>query len=276
MVIDSHNHFWKYNPADYGWIDESMSIIRRDFLPADLRDPMMAAGVDGTIAVQARQSLEETHWLLNLAAENASIRGVVGWVSLVSEHVRRELETVGADPKLRGVRHVLQGESEDHFMLRDDFNRGVGILKEFGLAYDLLIFERHLPVAGRFVDLHPEQVFILDHLAKPKIKAAEREPWAKHLQELAKRPNVYCKASGIVTEADWQSWTPPGLREYFNIALEAFGPDRIMAGSDWPVCLVACGYKRWWDILREWISALSETEQSKILGDNAVRAYKLK
>src|ERR1700728_4382554 len=273
MIIDSHNHFWKYTAADYGWIDESMSVIRRDFLPGDLRETLESAKVDGCIAVQARQSLDETHWLQGLASENAFIRGVVGWVPLISDHVKRELESVGSDPKLRGVRHVLQDEADEQYMARDDFNRGIAVLKEFGLAFDLLVFERQLPTVLRLVDRHPEQIFILDHIGKPKIKANEREPWTKHIQQLSKRPNVYCKVSGLVTEADWQSWTTPGLLEYFNIVLEAFGIGRVMAGSDWPVCLVACGYNRWWDILRQWVSGLPETEQAQFLGENAIKAY---
>lgn len=276
MIIDSHNHFWKYTPPEYGWIDESMSVIRRDFLPGDLRESLESAKVDGCIAVQARQSLDETHWLQGLASENAFIRGVVGWVPLISDHVKRELESVGSDPKLRGVRHVLQDEADEHFMHRDDFNHGISVLKEFGLAFDLLVFERQLPTVLRLVDRHPEQIFILDHIGKPKIKANEREPWTKHIQELSKRPNVYCKVSGLVTEADWQSWTPPALRDYFKIVLEAFGIGRVMAGSDWPVCLLACGYKRWWDILRQWVSDLPEAEQAQFLGENAIKAYGLK
>jgi L-fuconolactonase len=276
MVIDSHNHFWKFDPAEYGWIDESKAVIRRDFLPADLRDAMLSANVDGTIAVQARQSMEETHWLLGLAAENKFIRGVVGWVPLTSEHVKHDLQTVAADPKLRGVRHVLQDEADEQFIHSEDFNHGLTVLKDFSLAYDILVFERQLPGALRLVDRHPEQIFILDHIGKPKIKANEREPWVKLIQELSKRTNVYCKVSGLATEADWQAWTQQGLREYFDVVLEAFGISRLMAGSDWPVCLLACGYKRWWDLLRQWVSTLSETEQEQFLGANAIKAYGLK
>jgi L-fuconolactonase len=276
MIIDSHHHFWRFNPTDYGWINDSMSAIRRDFLAEDLRDSIQAAGVDGVISVQARQSLEETHWLLSIANDNKFIRGVVGWVPLISDRLKTDLEAVAAAPKLRAVRHVLQDEPDDQFMARDDFNRGVALLKEFNLAYDLLIYERQLPVAIRLVDRHPEQVFILDHLAKPKIKTGETEPWAKNLRELARRPNVFCKISGMVTEADWQNWTQQQLKEYFDIALEAFGIDRLLAGSDWPVCLVACGYKRWWDILRQWTAAMPESESEKFFGLNAVKAYGLR
>ena len=274
MVIDSHHHFWKFNPAEYGWLDESMSAIRRDFTAEDLREAIESAGVDGVISVQARQSLEETHWLLSLANEHAFIRGVVGWVPLISERVKSDLEAVGANPKLRGVRHVLQDES-DEYLAREDFNRGVSLLKDFSLAFDILIFERQLPAAIRFVDRHPDQVFVLDHLAKPKIKAGEREPWAKNLGEIARRPNVYCKISGMVTEADWQNWMQPQLREYFDVALEAFGAERLIAGSDWPVCLLACGYKRWWDILRQWTAEMPQPQIERIFGLNAVKAYGL-
>jgi L-fuconolactonase len=275
MIIDAHHHFWKYNPTEYGWIDDSMSVIRRDCLAADLKRATEEAGVDGVISVQARQSIEETHWLLRIAGENKFIRAVVGWVPLVSEHVHHDLENISADPKLRAVRHVLQGEP-DEFMLRDDFNRGISLLNEFNLAYDILVFERQLPTVLRFVDRHPDQTFVLDHIAKPNIKHDEKEPWAKHITELARRPNIFCKVSGMVTEADWQTWTQETLREYFNVAIQAFGFERILAGSDWPVCLVACGYKRWWDILRQWTNEWTDENRERFFWRNAVRAYGLK
>ncbi len=275
MVIDSHHHFWKYDPAQYTWIDDSLAELKRDFLPADLESAMKPAGVDGVISVHARQSLEETHWLLKLAAEHKFIRGVVGWAPLAAEHARAHLETLCADPKLRGLRHVIHDEPDENFILRDDFSRGISLLKEFSLAFDLLIFERHLPAATRFVDRHPGQVFVLDHIGKPKIRASEVEPWARHMRDLARRPNVFCKISGMVSEADRAAWTPEQLRGYFNVALEAFGPDRLLAGSDWPVCNVACGYQRWWDILRQWSSEFSPEQREQFLGLNAVKAYKL-
>jgi len=252
-----------------------MSVIRRDFGPEDLREAVESAGVDGVITVQARQSLEETHGLLSIANGNAFIRGVVGWVPLVSERVKQDLEAVGADPKLRGVRHALQDETDDQFIAREDFNRGVALLKEFNLAFDILILEKQFPGVIRFVDRHPEQMFVLDHLASPQIKAGEREPWAKNLREIAKRPNVYCKVSGMVTSADRQNWTQQQLREYFDVALDTFGIERLMAGSDWPVCLLACGYKRWWDILREWTAEMSESQIERFFGLNAIKAYGL-
>lgn len=275
MKIDSHHHFWSYDPVEYGWIDDAMESIRRDFLPGHLRAEIAAAGVDGVVSVQARQNLTETQWLLEFARQHDFIKGVVGWVELVSPKVASELERFAANPKLKSIRHVVQGEPDDNFILRDDFNRGICALKQFQLAYDILIFERHLPQTIKFVDAHPDQVFVLDHIAKPRIKADAFEPWNKNLRELAKRPNVYCKASGMVTEADFATWTEAQLQRYFDAALEAFGPERLMFGSDWPVCLVACGYARWHQLVSSWIAKLSAPEQARILGGTAVEAYKL-
>lgn len=275
MTLDSHHHFWRYNSREYDWIGPEMAVLQRDFLPADLKQEIAAAGIDGVISVQARQSLDETRWLLELAAGNDFIRGVVGWVPLVSPDVQRDLETLTAQRKLRSVRHVLQGEADDRYMLRDDFNRGVSLLQRFGLVYDILIFERHLPQTAQFIDRHPNQVFVLDHIAKPKIKAGELEPWRSALRELARRRHVYCKVSGMVTEADWKQWTPAQLRPYFDAVLEAFGPSRLMFGSDWPVCLVACPYGRWANIVREWTADLSPSEQERVFGGTAAQAYGL-
>lgn len=275
MKIDAHHHFWSYDPVEYGWIDDAMRVIRRDFLPEHLKAEIAAAGVDGVVSVQARQNLTETKWLLDFAGQNDFIKGVVGWVEMISPKVGAELERFAANPKLKSVRHVVQGEPDDNFILRDDFNRGIRELRKFNLAYDILIFERHLPPTIRFVDAHPDQVFVLDHIAKPRIKVNEFEPWNKNLRELAKRPNVYCKASGLVTEADYTTWTEAQVRRYFDAALEAFGPQRLMFGSDWPVCLVACGYARWHQLVSSWISKLSPAEQARILGGTAVEAYKL-
>jgi L-fuconolactonase len=275
MKIDSHHHFWSYDPVEYGWIDDAMKSIRRDFLPEHLRAEIAATDVDGVVSVQARQDLIETQWLLNFATQTDFIKGVVGWVELVSPKVGAELERFAANPKLKSVRHVVQGEPDDNFILREDFNRGIRELMKFKLAYDILIFERHLPQTIKFVDAHPDQVFVLDHIAKPRIKAGAFEPWNKNLRELAKRPNVYCKASGMVTEADYATWTEGQLQRYFDATLEAFGPQRLMFGSDWPVCLVACGYTRWHKLVSSWIAQLSPAEQGRILGGTAVEAYKL-
>jgi L-fuconolactonase len=275
MKIDSHHHFWHYDPMEYGWIDEAMNIIRRDFLPEHLRAEMAAVGVDGVVSVQARQCLAETQWLLDLAAQSDFIRGVVGWVNLVSPSVGADLERFSQNAKLKSVRHVVQGEPDDDFILREDFNRGVSELKRFNLAYDILIFERHLPQTIKFVDAHPNQVFVLDHIAKPRIKDQRFEPWKQNLRELAKRPYVYCKISGLVTEANYTQWTEAQLRPYFETVLEVFGPSRLMFGSDWPVCLVACGYARWHKLVSGWISQLTAAEQARILGGTACAAYQL-
>src|ERR1051325_7389573 len=196
MKIDAHHHFWKYTPAEYGWIDDAMKIIRRDFLPEHLRCEIVNAGIDGVVSVQARQSLEETRWLLSLAAQHDFIKGVVGWVPLVDASLREHLAEFSTSKKFRAVRHVLQGEPDERYMLRDDFNRGITALREFGLVYDILIFERQLPRTIEFVDRHPNQVFVLDHVAKPRIKDNALVPWRTNLRELARRPNVFCKVSG--------------------------------------------------------------------------------
>jgi L-fuconolactonase len=274
MKIDSHHHFWKYDAAEYGWIDDSMRAIRCDFLPEHLRSEIAAVGVDGVISVEARPSVVETEWLLDFAAQHDFIKGVVGWVELVSAQVGVQLERFAAHRKLKSVRHVVQGEPDD-FILRDDFNRGIRELKRFGLAYDILIFERHLPQTVRFVDMHPDQIFVLDHIAKPRIKENVLEPWRKNIRELARRKNVFCKVSGMATEADYQRWTETQLCSYFETVLEAFGPNRLMFGSDWPVCLVACGYTRWHQLVRDWISQLSKAEQDRILGGTAIEAYNI-
>jgi L-fuconolactonase len=274
MIIDSHHHFWRYHPVEYAWIDESMRAIRRDFLPADLKREIKAAGVDGVISVQARQNLAETEWLLELASQDDFLRGVVGWVPLARPKVRVHLERFSAYPKFKGVRHVVQGEP-DGFMLAEPFNDGIRQLREFGLVYDILIVERQLPEAMQLVDRHPDQVFVLDHLAKPLIKHGAFEPWRKNLMSLARRPQVWSKLSGMVTEADFADWTPEQLFPYFETALEAFGPERLLFGSDWPVCLVACDYARWKSTVEQWLAPLSPDERAAILGGNAATAYRL-
>ena len=275
MVIDSHHHFWRYNPREYGWISESMQVLRRDFLPPDLQKVLTTAGVDGVVSVQARQSLGETEWLLELADKQDFIRGVVGWVPLCSADLRGHLERLIARRKLKSVRHVLQDEADDQFMLRAEFDRGIAALKDFGLRYDILIFERHLPHAITLVDRHPEITFIIDHIAKPRIRENILSPWRENLAELARRENVYCKLSGLATEADHRSWTQAQLRPYMETALEAFGPRRLMFGSDWPVCLLACGYERWFDIVSGFASRLSGSERERLSGGTAVEAYGL-
>jgi L-fuconolactonase len=275
MKIDAHHHYWKYNPVEYDWIDDSMAAIRADFLPEKLEATIPAAGVDGVVTVQARQLVEETDWLLQLAQKHHFMKGVVGWLPLIDADLVRSLEFYSEVPKLKGLRHVLQGEPDMEYMLRPDFNKGLSLLKNYDLVYDILIFERQLPNTIRMVDRHPNQVFVLDHIAKPLIAQNELQPWSDNLRELARRENVYCKLSGMVTEADFRSWTPEQLKPYFNVVLNAFGPNRLMWGSDWPVCLVATSYNRWVQLISETISSFSETEQQTILGTNAQRVYNL-
>jgi L-fuconolactonase len=275
MRIDAHQHFWRYDPIDYGWISESMPAIRRDFLPQELAPLIRDAGIDGVIVVQARQSLEETRWLLELARESDFICGVVGWAPLQAADAARQLEAWTDEPKLKGIRHIVQDEPDANFILRDDFNRGIAALAEIGLAYDILIYERHLPQAVAFVNRHPQQVFVVDHLAKPRAKENELEPWRANIRRLAQRPNVYCKLSGLVTEADWQNWTDSQLEPYIETALEAFGPRRLMFGSDWPVCLLAASYRRWYDLVAAFCARLTPSEQARIFGETAAEAYRL-
>ena len=275
MIIDSHHHFWKYDPIEYDWIDDSMKVIRKDFLPESLELTIREAGVDGVISVQARQSVEETSWLLEMARQNKFIKGVVGWLPLINDDIEVELEKYSGNKLLKGLRHVIQGEPDPKFMLRRDFNSGVSLLKKYSMAYDILIVERQLPNMIRFVDQHPDQVFVLDHIAKPLIAKHELSLWKENIQELARRENVSCKISGMVTEADFNSWTPQQLQPYFDVVLEAFGADRLLFGSDWPVCLVATSYKNWMELVQKNISELSKIEQAKIMGENAIRLYRL-
>ena len=273
--IDSHHHFWRYHPEEYSWIDDSMALLRRDFLPEDLRPEIQRSGIDGVISVQARQSVEETRWLLELAANHSFIYGVVGWVPLTDTKLRKVLESLAASGNLKSVRHVLQGEPDDRYMLRSDFNRGINLLKEFQLAYDILIFECHLPYVLEFVRQHPHQVFVLDHVAKPRIREGIVSPWRENMRELARFPNVYCKISGMVTEADYTSWKEEDLVPYFDTVLEAFGPSRLLFGSDWPVCLAAASYGTWISLVRRQIARLADSEQSAILGGTAARVYRI-
>lgn len=273
--IDAHHHLWKYSPEQYPWIAADMDVLRRDFQVDDLSLVLRESGVDGAVAVQARQTLEETEWLLGLAELHAFMRGVVGWLPLVADDVGAHLEKWSRNPNLHAIRHVLHDEPDDFYMLREDFNRGVARLRDFNLIYDILIFERHLPQTVAFVDRHPQQVFVLDHIAKPRIKDGLLSPWRENILELARRENVYCKLSGMVTEASWADWKDENLRPYFEIVLEAFGPARLMFGSDWPVALLASSYKRWVETVQHAIAGLSTNEQAQILGGTAVEAYRL-
>jgi L-fuconolactonase len=273
--IDAHHHLWRYNAAEYGWLDDDMRALRRDFLPQDLVPELAAAGIDGTVAVQARQTLDETRWLLEMADQCDAIRGVVGWAPIAGEDFPGVMEEFEHRTKLKGLRHVIQGEPDENYILRADFNSGILAMQGSGLVYDILIYERHLPQTIEFVDEYPDQVFVLDHIAKPRIGAGMMQPWADNLHELALRQNVCCKLSGMVTEADWKTWTPDTLRPYLDVVVDAFGVDRLMAGSDWPVCLVATEYARWFDVLRTYFAGFSESERDAIFGGTAIEVYQL-
>ncbi len=275
-MIDSHHHLWKYTDEDYGWIPLGSPIVR-DFLTADLESATQAAGVEGTVVVQARQTLEESDWLLSLSDQTDIILGVVGWVPLIDGNVAEPLARLAAHEKFKAVRHVLQGEADEYF-LRDDFHRGLALLPDLDLRYDLLLFQRQLPVAIQLVDRQPDLGIIVDHLAKPVIRKGAVDPdWKAGMAELAKRENILgVKVSGMVTEVLDPEIDEATLRAYFETTLELFGADRVMFGSDWPVCLLRIeSYQTWAEMVRGFVSGLSQEEQTAILAANAARVYDL-
>ncbi|MBM4010946.1 MAG: amidohydrolase [Planctomycetes bacterium] len=275
MRIDSHQHFWAYVAAEYPWIGPGMERLARDYLPADLAPLLAAEGIDGSVAVQARQSLAESRWLLELAEARPLVKGVVGWVNLQSERVGDELHLLAANPKFVGVRHVVQDEPDPRFVLGEDFVRGLRLLHRHGLTYDLLLYPHQLAAAIELVSLVPEQPFVVDHLAKPRIAAREIDGWARDIGAIARHDNVCCKVSGMVTEAVWQGWKRDDFTPYLDVVLEAFGPERLMAGSDWPVCLLAGEYAEVAAIAREYFARLSAREQALVHGGTAARFYGL-
>ena len=273
MKIDAHQHFWKYNESDYVWMGPEHATIRRDFLPADLAPLLDSVDFDGSVAVQARQMTEETRWLLRLAEDHPRMLGVVGWVDLCSTDAEAQISAFASHPRLVGVRHVVHDEPDNEFVLRVDFQRGVGLLEPAGLTYDLLLFPRHIRPAVRLADAFPNQRFVVDHIAKPPIVAGETEPWATDLREIARRDNVWCKLSGMVTEADHRSWAPSDMTPYLDVVLEAFGVDRLMIGSDWPVCTLAGEYREVMEIVLRYVDRLSPDERGAILGGTCARFY---
>lgn len=275
MIIDTHHHFWNYNPVEFDWIDDEMAVIRKSFLPEDLKSTLAKTKVEGVISVQARQSLEETDWLLKLASETDFIKGIVGWVPLADPAAEEILGKYSEKKWLKGIRHVVQGEPDPEFILRKDFNRGISSLKKYNLVYDILITENQLPNTIRFVDQHPDQQFVLDHIAKPKIRTNEIHAWSKNLKELGRRENVSCKISGMVTEANYKTWNEAQLQPYFDVVLDAFGPSRLMFGSDWPVCLVAVEYQNWLNLVKKMVSGFSIQEQEQIFSINAMSIYQI-
>ena len=275
MKIDSHHHFWNYDPVEYSWMNENMGALKRDFGPPDLKKEIDAVEIDGVVSVQASQTLGETEALLKHALDEDFIKGVVGWFPLAADNLEEVIAPYAENALLKGVRHVVQDEPDDHFILDADFNRGVSRLGEFGLVYDILIYERQLAPSIEFVDRHPDLVFVLDHVAKPRIRDNLMEPWDTLMKQMAERPNVSCKLSGMATEGDWENWTEDQLTPYMEIALDAFGPSRLMFGSDWPVALLAIEYQPWVGMVRQFISTLSEDEQAAIEGGTACRVYGL-
>lgn len=273
--IDSHQHFWKFNPQRDAWITEEMAAIRRDFGPEDLRPIYDAHDVEGSVAVQADQSPAENEFLLGLAERYDWIKGVVGWVDLEANDVVEQLEHLSARKKLKGLRHILQGEKQRDYMLRSAFLRGIGHLEKFDLSYDILIYPDQLKFAAEFAGRFPRQRFVLDHIAKPYIRDGKLDPWREDIQRLAAHENVWCKVSGMVTEANWASWKKDDFTPYLDTVMSTFGPDRLMYGSDWPVCLVAATYGEMIEIVGDYFSALSEEEQEKIFRSNAIAFYKL-
>ncbi len=276
MTIDAHQHFWKYEPVKHAWIDKSMSVIRQDFMPSDLEKVYAENGIDGCVAVQADQTLEETNFLLWLSGKYEFIKGVVGWVDLRDIKIDKVLEEYGQHEKIKGFRHIVQGEADPDFLLQSDFLRGISYLDKYNFVYDILIFPHQLEATLEFVKRFPHQKFVIDHMAKPYIKDGYFDGWATLMKEIAKEENVYCKLSGMITEADYNSWTPEQITPYMDLVLSAFGSDRIMFGSDWPVCLVAGRYAEVKQLVTDFISKLSLIEQTKIMGTNAMQFYNLK
>ncbi len=274
MKIDSHQHFWTYHPDTHGWIDDSMQAIRQSFFPNNLEPLLKAASIDGCVAVQADQTETETQFLLQLAKENPFIKGVVGWVDLRSENIEEQLAALCSEQTLKGFRHILQGEAPE-FMLQPAFLNGIAALATFEFTYDILIFPKHLAAATTLVKKFPNQPFVIDHLAKPYIKAGLIDEWKTAIREIAKFENVSCKISGMVTEADYQQWQPTDFKPYLDVAVEAFGTKRLMYGSDWPVCLVAADYNQQLDIVENYFAHFSQTEKEAIMGGNAKAFYNL-
>lgn len=273
--IDSHQHFWHYNPAEHTWMNEQMGVLKTDYLPENIKPLLTETEINGTIAVQARQNLDETEFLLDLSDQYELIQGVVGWVDMRSDEMNQQLERYAPHPKFVGVRHVVHDEPDDHFMLGDAFLRGLAQLQKHNLTYDLLLFPKHLPIAIEVVKQFPKQAFVLDHIAKPLIKDGILEPWAADIRKLATYENAYCKVSGMVTEALWNDWVQSDYIQYLDVVFECFGIERLMFGSDWPVCTLSGSYSQVVGIVEDYIAKLSVNEQTKIMGGNATHFYGL-
>ncbi len=276
MTIDAHQHFWQYNPVKDAWITEDMAAIRRDFLPANLRKELQKNKVDGSVVVQAAPTEEETNFLLDIANKNEFVKGVVGWVDLTGNDIEKRLAYYydHAD-KLVGFRHTVQDEPDDEFLLRKDFCHGISRLSKYNYTYDILVYPHQLPAVVQFIERFPEQKFVIDHMAKPYIKAGKVNQWAETMKTIARYPKVYCKLSGIITEADWKNWNKEQIKPYLDVVFEAFGSERLMYGSDWPVCLVAGRYSEVKELIFQYIESYGQEEQQAIMGRNAENFYQL-
>lgn len=274
MRIDAHQHFWRFDPARDTWITDEMAVLRQDYLPETLAAELAAHGLHGCVAVQADPSEDETRFLLGLAGKHAFVKGVVGWVDLTAPDLRSRLDHFATFDRLCGIRHIVQAEADDYLM-RPDVVRGVGALQDFDLTYDILVYPRQLPAALALVAQLPDQRFVVDHMAKPGIRDGALQPWERQIRALAGHSNVRCKVSGLITEADWTRWRPEDIHPYLDVVFDAFGPGRLMFGSDWPVCLLAGSYADVWHLVTEYMAGLSDSERNGVLGANATEFYGL-
>lgn len=273
--IDAHQHFWQFNPVKDSWITDDMQVIRQDFFPADLQPVLQQNGMDGCVAVQADQSEEQNAFLLDLAGQNPFIKGIVGWVDLQAKNIEERLQYYQQFKAMKGFRHILQSESNRALMLEPEFKYGISLLHKYDFTYDILILPDQLKYAGKLVKQFPQQKFVLDHMAKPFIKNGKIDNWAAEIELLARYENVFCKVSGMVTEADWRSWTPDTFTRYLDVIFNSFGTRRVMFGSDWPVCLVAATYAQVKDIIYQYAQRFSADDRKKIFGGNAITFYNL-
>jgi L-fuconolactonase len=273
--IDSHQHFWLYDKERHAWIDNSMQACRKDFLPADLQPVLQRNGIDGCVTIQADQTEAENDFMLGLAERYSFIKGIVGWVDLCADNIEERLEYYSHVKLMKGFRHILQGEPDERFMLSANFMHGISLLNKYGFSYDILIKPNHLPYAKDFVAAFPEQRFVIDHLAKPYIMAGKIDGWKENLQALAIYPNVCCKLSGFITEADWVNWKPEHFTPYFDVVFNTFSANRVMYGSDWPLCNIAGGYTGVLKVIESYIDCLTPSEQELFWAKNAIEFYRL-
>lgn len=275
MVIDAHQHFWRYNESEYVWMDERMDVLKQDRTPADLYPLLKKAGVDGTVAVQARQMETETTYLLDIAGQHDWVMGVVGWFDFHAPRLEARIEQAASDDKLKGARELVHDMPDTEYAVSAEHVVAVGVLEKYGVSYDLLLKPEHIEPATRLVDRYPNQSFVVDHIAKPNIASGEISTWKERIVEIARRENVFCKLSGMVTEAAWEEWSPTDFYPYVEICLEAFGSHRLMFGSDWPVCTLSGSYVEVVDIVRGYVKTLGEAEQRAILGETCAAFYRL-